>query len=549
MLTRQARNNIAGLIKHTILIVLFLSALNGVADGQYYVSQQGHLLDANPRIGSFGLNTNTRLDSLIPRANLYVTGNITGGVRFQGVVPYRSGNEFQGSLGSSTLSDFRRDSTGLDTLSSPIGSRRPYIDASRSVTRTYGRNVVNTKGINKVQLTPVGAAIPGQYSYDSGSSMRPLSKTYSLGSSSVMPKFRMANTHAGPTDPRSLATQTPEASRADLFRPGIAPDQKNIRSIQTETSPTQPQTETSTTELSKTPFGTSPYQLRGLYQQPTPTTEQSKAHADQQDQTDEMRQSNSPVPFQLHQRQPGQADSTEQSSDETPDESSTIGTPVGRSPFSTLPSAVSRPRGTLIQSRFHSPLSRSSRLGAGRGITTATPITKIGKSDDSNSELANAYRQQLDFYTDRGEKLMRQKSYYQAANAYGTAILYGPQNARLYLAKAQALFGAGEYMSSAYFLNQALELSPELARAETKSEQIFPDRKKFEEQMKELDTWQKRTGQPMLLFLKGYALYLDGDIEQAKEALTESQRLQGQSRSVKVLLEAVEAKMKDNNKK
>ena len=134
---------------------------------------------------------------------------------------------------------------------------------------------------------------------------------------------------------------------------------------------------------------------------------------------------------------------------------------------------------------------------------------------------------------------MRQRLYYKAANAYGTAILYGPQNARLYLAKAQALLGAGEYMSSAYFLDQALELSPELAKTETKSEQIFPDRKKFEKQMKELDTWQKRSGQPMLLFLKGYALYLDGDLEQAKEALTESQRLQGQNRSVKILLEAV----------
>ncbi len=518
MCTRQMKNNIAGLIVLFLSVLSVLSVRTGVANGQYYVSQQGHLLDANPRIGSFGLNTNARLDSLIPRANLYVTGNITGGARFQGVVPYRSGNEFQGSLGSSTLSDFRRDSAGLNTLSSPVGSHRPYIDASRSVTRTYGRNVVNTKGINRVQLTPVGAAILGRYNYDSGSSMRPLSKTYSLGGSSVMPKFRMATTHAGPINLRSPATQTPETSRANLFRPGIAP-------AQTETSPTQPQTETSTTEPGRTPFRTSPHQLRELYQQPTPTTEQPKVPAGQQDQTDQMRRSNSPVPFQLHERQTDQAYLTEQSSDKTPDGGDT--------------SAVSRPGSALIQSRlFHSPLSRSSRLGAGSGITTA-PIAKIGDSDDSSSNLAEAYRQQLDFYTKRGEKLMRQRLYYKAANAYGTAILYGPQNARLYLAKAQALLGAGEYMSSAYFLDQALELSPELAKTETKSEQIFPDRKKFEKQMKELDTWQKRSGQPMLLFLKGYALYLDGDIEQAKEALTEAQRLQGESRSVKVLLEAV----------
>jgi len=310
----------------------------------------------------------------------------------------------------------------------------------------------------------------------------------------------MSNTHASPANLGSPATQTPEASRANLFRTGIAPDQKNIRSIQTETSP---------------------HQLRELYQQPALTTKQPKVPADQQDQTDQMRQSNSPVPLQLYQIQTDQAYSTEQAADKTPDGDDT--------------SAVSRPRATLIQPRlFHSPLSKSSRLGAGGDITTA-PIAK----NDSSSELAEAYRQQLKLYTKRGEKLMRQKLYYQAANAYGTAILYGPQNARLYLAKAQALLGAGEYMSAAYFLNEALELSPELARAKTKSEQIFPDRKKFEEQMKELDTWQKRTGQPMLLFLKGYALYIDGDVEQAKKALTEAQRLQGENRSVKILLEAV----------
>ncbi|MCK5271565.1 MAG: hypothetical protein KAJ52_03270, partial [Sedimentisphaerales bacterium] len=82
MCTRQMKNNIAGLIVLFLSVLSVLSVRTGVANGQYYVSQQGHLLDANPRIGSFGLNTNARLDSLIPRANLYVTGNITGGARF-----------------------------------------------------------------------------------------------------------------------------------------------------------------------------------------------------------------------------------------------------------------------------------------------------------------------------------------------------------------------------------------------------------------------------------------------------------------------------------
>jgi len=48
MCTRQTKNNIAGL---TVLFLSVLSVPSGIANGQYYVSQQGHLLDANPRIG------------------------------------------------------------------------------------------------------------------------------------------------------------------------------------------------------------------------------------------------------------------------------------------------------------------------------------------------------------------------------------------------------------------------------------------------------------------------------------------------------------------
>ena len=74
------------------------------------------MLDANPRVGSFGYNAPAPIDVVMPRANLYITGNVRGGKSFQGLVPYTSVDEFSGSLGSSTLSDFYRDSTGSGDL-------------------------------------------------------------------------------------------------------------------------------------------------------------------------------------------------------------------------------------------------------------------------------------------------------------------------------------------------------------------------------------------------------------------------------------------------
>ena len=114
--------------------LILLLILPNLCSAQWPVTQQGHLLDANPRIGSMGINPNANLDALIPRINLVITGNITGGRRFQGDIPYRSVGEFSAELGSSLLSDFRRDSVGMANLSRGIATPQPYLDPSRSLT-------------------------------------------------------------------------------------------------------------------------------------------------------------------------------------------------------------------------------------------------------------------------------------------------------------------------------------------------------------------------------------------------------------------------------
>ena len=114
------------------LALLLLLPAVGISLGQQYISQDGHALDANPRIGSMGINPNARLDSLMPRLNLYLTGNVRGGAGFQGFIPYRSVGEFSTGLGSDTLSGFRRDSVAIADLGRGITAGQPYFDPSRS---------------------------------------------------------------------------------------------------------------------------------------------------------------------------------------------------------------------------------------------------------------------------------------------------------------------------------------------------------------------------------------------------------------------------------
>ena len=68
--------------------------------------------------------------------NLVVTGNIGGGRHFRGVVPYRVDSAFGGSLGSSVIDPFLRNTTGLQSMGRYSGSFKPYYSQTRTVTTT-----------------------------------------------------------------------------------------------------------------------------------------------------------------------------------------------------------------------------------------------------------------------------------------------------------------------------------------------------------------------------------------------------------------------------
>ncbi len=117
---------------------------------QQYVSSRGHLLDANMRVGGSSQNRRNIMSfNYKPDSNLFITGNVTGGARFQGTVPYRSQQEFQGNLGFRPLDNFRRDSVGLESLSNSfMNSPMPFVDTNRSITTRNGNAIVNTGTVN-----------------------------------------------------------------------------------------------------------------------------------------------------------------------------------------------------------------------------------------------------------------------------------------------------------------------------------------------------------------------------------------------------------------
>jgi len=100
--------------------------------------QTGHALDANPQVGSGGVNTAVRqyqpLDS-----QLYVTGQVTGLAGFRGGVPYFASNQLHLNLPGQAVRDFSQRSVGVlqATRGTPYRTQA-YLDPAQTALRLRG---------------------------------------------------------------------------------------------------------------------------------------------------------------------------------------------------------------------------------------------------------------------------------------------------------------------------------------------------------------------------------------------------------------------------
>lgn len=133
-------------------------------------------------------------------------------------------------------------------------------------------------------------------------------------------------------------------------------------------------------------------------------------------------------------------------------------------------------------------------------------------------------------YMQAAETFMRNGQFYRAADTYSLAAIWKPEDPRSYAGQAFALFAAGEYMSSAYYLSRAIELEPAIAAKKYDLAALSGDRDVFENRFIELATWQQRSDSGELAFLMAYILYQDGKgaraasaIQRAEEHIPDSQ--------------------------
>ena len=509
--------------KITALLILFTTTLTYA---QQYVSQQGRLLDANNRVGSFGLNTMNRYDPLIPRVNDYITGNVTGGSRFQGLVPYRSVNEFGSNLGSSNLSNFRRDSVGQGDLSLGIIQPRPYVDYSRGVTQGVGGTVIDT---GRVYGTPATSGVWDQSSraQQAYTPMRPLTRSYSAldissGAAAWTPQ-EGASTQSPPAWLGGLPTQLTPAEELGGRRGSNAAQLQEPTMFGDETAGQ----DTRADDEQRTAFEQAQTDDDAALSDPG-TTAFEKALAERQ--ATDAGQATPDGGF-------GGSDATLGTDDAAlGDDRADLGG------YAAAMTRTNRPEASVEGEQEGLAKPEQGGLNGPRTMDT----TKLQKQVAEQRRLS-AERSQRRYvaYMQMGRDLLQKGEYYRAATAFSNAAVFGGDEPKVLLAQSHALLGAGEFMTSAYYLTKTLAEEPGLLEDTPFSSAVLPNSETLTAQIADLQVWYDQSHEPMLLFMKGYVEYRLGQYEQASktlkgirsEFLTEAREVE----AIALLSEAVEA--------
>ncbi len=174
--------------------------------------------------------------------------------------------------------------------------------------------------------------------------------------------------------------------------------------------------------------------------------------------------------------------------------------------------------------------------------------SRSGRSSGSGSSSSEKLGYSSSPITDRtmdylaaAEEYLNQGRFYKAADTYALAAVWQPENALAYAGQSWALFGAGEYMSSAYYLSKAIAVNPKIAEQKINISVLLRDRDVFENRLLEIAGSQERSKSGELAFLVAYILWQDGKTQRAQDMITLAAELMPQDEAVKTLLAVITA--------
>ncbi len=464
-----------------------------------------------------------------------ITGNLTAGKSFQGVVPYQASTSFSGPMGSSALDSFIRDSAGSDSFGRSAGQSVPYYSASRSVTttvpgyrggvfipqsETFGSNYAagrlpDEAILNQPQTQPAGGAASTPYKHF-------------VSSPYYHPPF------LSPNRPMSMTKEEMEkmiSSDAERYS-------QNIKLEPTGVGDEQQQEQI---EQLKNDLGQAGKKVSELKQNLAKQLSAPKGLSKEGLQPFEKMQTQAPKQKTTRKEQ---ADIFEQMKQQLEDFKKNFESQQ----ISSVTKQAAKPSVDTNEPTRREEETKPPEEGAPKKETSVDKISPVDLSIKAKGVLgehksfASFAKDKFNQHIKAAENYMKQGQYYRAADAYTLASFYKPEDPLAYAGKSYALFAAGEYMSSSLFLSRALEIFPEYALFKINLETIIGDRDKLESRIVEVEKWVEKSNAPELQLLLAYVYYQMDRTEAAKKAIDEAYLQMPQWPAVKALKKVIDEK-------
>ncbi|MCU0866443.1 MAG: hypothetical protein MUC36_21885 [Planctomycetes bacterium] len=217
--------------------------------------------------------------------------------------------------------------------------------------------------------------------------------------------------------------------------------------------------------------------------------------------------------------------------------------------YLTVPSTVivvddrEGPDGVLVSA----PAARETIVAGDPGITRETIVAGGGivgtariidrPADATSDAMAVALAVK---YVELGDFYFRADRFADAAEAYGKARSYAPNDASVHFVLADAAFGNGDYHYAAFLIAEALRLDPSLAAADTDKRTFYSDVKVFDAQVQALAAYlEKKPYDAQAHLVHGYNLRFSGQPAAAMAAFRRVLEIAPDNRAAPAFLAAL----------
>lgn len=141
----------------------------------------------------------------------------------------------------------------------------------------------------------------------------------------------------------------------------------------------------------------------------------------------------------------------------------------------------------------------------------------------------------------QGDGLLKAGKFYKAIDTYVLASIWDSQKAEAYLHRAIAHFAAGEYISGSLFVQTAIRMSPEYASRKINLSSLLGGKDVIDNRLLEAAKWRDRDVTGEIAFLMAYVYYQQGRISEAQELIVAAQERMKESKAVVLLKEAIDS--------